>query len=156
GGDGVEGSSSVRYLARYSSGDASQRPSFKPKRYGRKGGTTHPSMGQHLLTNEGILKFIVRSARLEHGDTVLEIGPGTGNLTAAILGETSGLGGYQCMELDRGMVLRLRDRLGELGYVNIAQVGEESEAACSYRYEKNSGLHSNQRIDLHRCDALSV
>src|SRR3989344_4791956 len=43
--------------------------------------TPKRSLGQNFLTNQGILDKIILSARLEKKDTVLEIGPGTGNLT---------------------------------------------------------------------------
>lgn len=39
------------------------------------------SLGQNFLINAGILEKIVLAAELDKNDTVLEIGPGTGNLT---------------------------------------------------------------------------
>ena len=39
------------------------------------------SLGQNFLKDENILSNIVESGNLVKGDTVLEIGPGTGNLT---------------------------------------------------------------------------
>lgn len=41
--------------------------------------------GQHLLTNPRILDAIAHVAGLRPSDTVLEIGPGTGNLTTRLL-----------------------------------------------------------------------
>lgn len=43
------------------------------------------SLGQNFLINEGIVAKIVASAELTAEDTVLEVGPGTGNLTSALL-----------------------------------------------------------------------
>ena len=43
------------------------------------------SLGQNFLINEGIVAKIVASAELSAEDTVLEVGPGTGNLTRALL-----------------------------------------------------------------------
>ena len=40
---------------------------------------------QHILTNPGVLKSIVEKADMRESDTVLEIGPGTGNLTLELL-----------------------------------------------------------------------
>ncbi|CEJ62446.1 Putative 16S rRNA (-N6/-N6)-dimethyltransferase [Penicillium brasilianum] len=42
-------------------------------------------IGQHVLKNPGIAEQIVHKADLKQSDIVLEIGPGTGNLTAKIL-----------------------------------------------------------------------
>ncbi|KAI1085266.1 rRNA adenine dimethylase [Whalleya microplaca] len=41
--------------------------------------------GQHILKNPGIAEAIVSKANLKPTDTVLEVGPGTGNLTVKIL-----------------------------------------------------------------------
>ncbi|KAI1336323.1 S-adenosyl-L-methionine-dependent methyltransferase [Xylariaceae sp. FL0016] len=41
--------------------------------------------GQHILKNPGIAEAIVAKAILKPTDTVLEVGPGTGNLTVKIL-----------------------------------------------------------------------
>ena len=41
--------------------------------------------GQHFLARPSIVSRIVRGARVHEGDTVLEIGPGLGVLTRALL-----------------------------------------------------------------------
>ncbi|KAJ2902073.1 dimethyladenosine transferase [Zalerion maritima] len=41
--------------------------------------------GQHILKNPGVADAIVQKAELKPTDTVLEVGPGTGNLTMRIL-----------------------------------------------------------------------
>lgn len=43
------------------------------------------SLGQHFLNSPGVLAKIVDAAKLTPGETVLEIGPGTGVLTRALL-----------------------------------------------------------------------
>lgn len=43
------------------------------------------SLGQHFLKSERALSDIVTAGNLTHGDTVLEIGPGRGVLTKALL-----------------------------------------------------------------------
>lgn len=45
----------------------------------------HKSRGQHILKKESIINKIVEKAGIKNTDTVLEIGPGTGNLTVQIL-----------------------------------------------------------------------
>ncbi|KAK3069885.1 Dimethyladenosine transferase [Teratosphaeriaceae sp. CCFEE 6253] len=42
-------------------------------------------IGQHILKNPGVATAIVEKAALKQSDIVLEVGPGTGNLTARIL-----------------------------------------------------------------------
>ncbi|KAK3072065.1 Dimethyladenosine transferase [Teratosphaeriaceae sp. CCFEE 6253] len=42
-------------------------------------------IGQHILKNPGVATAIVEKAALKQSDVVLEVGPGTGNLTARIL-----------------------------------------------------------------------
>ncbi len=48
---------------------------FKPKK----------SLGQNFLKDENILKLIVEKADINKNDSIIEIGPGTGNLTKEIL-----------------------------------------------------------------------
>ncbi|CZT41555.1 probable rRNA (adenine-N6,N6-)-dimethyltransferase [Rhynchosporium secalis] len=43
------------------------------------------NVGQHILKNPGVAEAIVAKANLKPTDTVLEVGPGTGNLTVRIL-----------------------------------------------------------------------
>ena len=43
------------------------------------------SLGQNFLTDENILKKIVDAAKIEKNDVILEIGPGTGNLTKHLI-----------------------------------------------------------------------
>lgn len=45
----------------------------------------HKSKGQHVLKNPLILQSIVDKAGIKNTDIVLEIGPGTGNLTTLLL-----------------------------------------------------------------------
>ncbi|KAH0082476.1 rRNA adenine dimethylase, partial [Aureobasidium melanogenum] len=42
-------------------------------------------LGQHILKNPGVAQAIVDKADLKQSDIVLEVGPGTGNLTTKIL-----------------------------------------------------------------------
>ena len=52
---------------------------------GAHGLTTKYSLGQNFLTNDGILQKIVALADLSPDDYVLEVGPGIGTLTIALL-----------------------------------------------------------------------
>ena len=43
------------------------------------------SLGQNFLTNQEIIKSIVELGKINSKSVVIEIGPGTGNLTKEIL-----------------------------------------------------------------------
>lgn len=43
------------------------------------------NLGQHILKNPKIVESMVEKAALRSTDTVLEIGPGTGNMTVKLL-----------------------------------------------------------------------
>ena len=67
------------------------------------------ALGQHFLIDKNIVRKIVRSAQLQPGETVLEIGPGRGILTEALL-EASGL--VVAIELDAALCAHLRETFG--------------------------------------------
>ena len=46
---------------------------------------TKKSLGQNFLINPGVLDKVVRAAEITSNDLVLEIGPGTGNLTQKLI-----------------------------------------------------------------------
>jgi len=65
--------------------------------------------GQNFLIDDHQVQKIVAAARLGPGDTVLEVGPGTGILTEALLATEAAV---VAVELDRGLCELLRERLG--------------------------------------------
>ena len=67
------------------------------------------SLGQHFLIDQNIVRKIVRLAELQPGETVLEIGPGKGILTEALLDEA---GLVIAIELDSVLCAHLRATLG--------------------------------------------
>ncbi|KAL2236339.1 ribosomal RNA small subunit methyltransferase, mitochondrial [Sesamum indicum] len=71
------------------------------------------SRGQHLLTNPRVLDSIVRTSDIKPDDTVLEIGPGTGNLTLKLLEAARRV---VAVEIDNRMVEILRKRAAERGF----------------------------------------
>ncbi|CAL9777038.1 unnamed protein product [Musa acuminata subsp. burmannicoides] len=68
--------------------------------------------GQYLLTNPRVLDTIARVAGLRPSDTVLEIGPGTGNLTARLLQSARRV---VAVEIDPRMVDSVLARASRLG-----------------------------------------
>ena len=92
--------------------------------------------GQHFLTDSGILNRIVDAADLSAGETVLEIGPGRGSLTA-VLAERGAL--VVAVEVDRDLVHPLRARFEDASRVAIieADVLEESPGELLARADAN-------------------
>lgn len=68
------------------------------------------SLSQNFLFDPSILRRIVRTAGVEPGDTVLEVGPGPGSLTRELLDAGAHV---VAVELDRGLVSRLRVMFAE-------------------------------------------
>jgi len=84
------------------------------------------SWGQNFLVDENIHRKIVDAARIEAGDTVVEIGAGLGTLTGQLLARA---GRVVAIERDRDMVRVLR---GELGGVSNLEIAEANALAFDY------------------------
>ncbi|KAK9845177.1 hypothetical protein WJX84_003585 [Apatococcus fuscideae] len=95
------------------------------KKSGKKaaGGFTgiqfHKGKGQHILKNPMVVQSIVDKAGIKSTDTVLEIGPGTGNLTMRLLEKAKKV---IAVEVDPRMVLELQRRVQETPYAASLQV----------------------------------
>lgn len=70
--------------------------------------TMNKDLGQHLLKNPQMAATITAAAGITPGDTVVEIGPGTGNLTVHILASPAAR--VIAMEMDPRMVRELHRR----------------------------------------------
>ncbi|XP_043708156.1 ribosomal RNA small subunit methyltransferase, mitochondrial [Telopea speciosissima] len=73
----------------------------------------HKSRGQHILTNPRVLDSIVRKADIRPSDTILEIGPGTGNLTLKLLEAAHKV---VAIEIDKRMIDILCNRVAQCGF----------------------------------------
>ena len=69
--------------------------------------TANKSLGQNFLIDDDIVENIVKSAKIEKEDLVIEIGPGLGTLTNELLKYA---GKVICVELDKKMIQILEDR----------------------------------------------
>ncbi len=80
----------------------------------------HPkrALGQHFLADINTARWIVRQAGLSAEDRVIEIGPGTGVMTRAIL-ETGAH--VIAIEKDPGLCEHLKSIFGESGNIEIIQ-----------------------------------
>lgn len=74
------------------------------------------SLGQHWLVNEGIADRIVAAAQPEPSDTILEIGPGKGILTARL---AKHVGRLIAIEKDRQLIEPLREQFANTPNIAI-------------------------------------
>ena len=68
--------------------------------------------GQHLLRNPGILDKMMEAANIQPHDTVLEIGPGTGNLTDRLLDKAKQV---IAIEIDGRLAAEVKKRVQDKG-----------------------------------------
>uniref|UniRef100_A0A2P2IWA1 rRNA adenine N(6)-methyltransferase n=2 Tax=Rhizophora mucronata TaxID=61149 RepID=A0A2P2IWA1_RHIMU len=79
----------------------------------------HKSKGQHILKNPLLVDTIVQKSGIKSTDVILEIGPGTGNLTKKLL-EAGKM--VVAVELDPRMVLELQRRFQGTPFSNRLKV----------------------------------
>jgi 16S rRNA (adenine1518-N6/adenine1519-N6)-dimethyltransferase len=88
--------------------DLLQSSSVRPKK----------SLGQNFLADPVYLRKIAEAAELSREDLVLEIGPGTGNLTEHLLDDAARV---VAVELDRRMVEHLHKRFADAESLTVIQ-----------------------------------
>lgn len=93
------------------------------------------SLGQHLLRDEAVLRKIAACVRRPEGSRIVEVGPGTGQLTAALLDA-----GFQvtAIERDHRMMVHLERRFqghprlsaieGDIRDMDVDELVEDGEA----------------------------
>lgn len=81
----------------------------------------HPrsDLGQNFLIDLNILEFVVETAELSDKDVVLEVGSGTGGMTAFMAREA---GAVVTVEVDKNMAAMAREIVGELENVTLLNV----------------------------------
>ncbi len=77
-------------------------------------------MGQNFLVDKSILEKIVGAAQVAKWDNILEIGPGLGTLTNALLEKCANV---IAIEKDKDLILVLEDNLK--GYKNVAIINDD-------------------------------
>jgi 2-polyprenyl-3-methyl-5-hydroxy-6-metoxy-1,4-benzoquinol methylase len=100
-------------------GGVAKRSGAKGKGKNFSGIEFHKSKGQHILKNPLVVQSIVEKFGLKSTDVVLEIGPGTGNLTMKLLEQAKKV---IAVELDPRMVLELQRRVQGTPYQNQLQI----------------------------------
>ncbi|KAK4772028.1 hypothetical protein SAY86_013803 [Trapa natans] len=107
--------SDLAYRSSPRSSDEEDDPKYKIRKQDPEGECVHlhKSKGQHILTNPRVLDCIVRRAGIRPTDTVLEVGPGTGNLTLKLLEAAQSV---VAIEVDRRMVDVLVKRVADRSF----------------------------------------
>jgi 16S rRNA (adenine1518-N6/adenine1519-N6)-dimethyltransferase len=102
--------------------------------------------GQNFLVDDGIIHAIVNAIRPEPGETVVEIGPGLGALTAPLLERLPHL---HAVELDRDIIARLQKRwpperlavhAGDALKFDFASLGDDLRVVGNLPYNISSPL----------------
>jgi 18S rRNA (adenine1779-N6/adenine1780-N6)-dimethyltransferase len=108
--------------------------------------TMNKDLGQHLLKNPQLAATITAAAGIAAGDTVVEIGPGTGNLTVHILASPAAR--VIAMEMDPRMVRELERRFAPeiaTGRLQVVEGDFLKEFDQVVKNEQEAGRHG---IDL--------
>src|SRR5258707_1244605 len=85
------------------------------------GVTPSGRMGQNFLIDRSVLAEIVAAAGVERGQTVLEVGPGLGILTAALVDAVGPGGKVVAVELDKRLAAYLQTAFAPVPQVEIVQ-----------------------------------
>uniref|UniRef100_A0A5B7A757 rRNA adenine N(6)-methyltransferase n=1 Tax=Davidia involucrata TaxID=16924 RepID=A0A5B7A757_DAVIN len=91
----------------------------------------HKSKGQHILKNPLLIDTIIQKAGIKSTDAILEIGPGTGNLTKKLLEAGKSV---VAVELDPRMVLELQRRFQGTPFSNRLKVIQGDVLKCDLPY----------------------
>ncbi|KAM0937242.1 putative 18S rRNA (adenine(1779)-N(6)/adenine(1780)-N(6))-dimethyltransferase [Dioscorea sansibarensis] len=89
------------------------------------------SKGQHILKNPMLVDTIVQKSGIKPTDVVLEIGPGTGNLTKKLLEVAKSV---VAVELDTRMVLELQRRFQGTPFASRLKVIQGDVLKCDLPY----------------------
>ena len=93
------------------------------------------SLGQNFLIDKNILRLIANSTRIEKNDEILEIGPGTGNLTEFLVKKKPKK--IYLIEKDENLVNLLKNKFSE----NLSIINEDI-----LKFSKNSFLNNKSII----------
>lgn len=80
--------------------------------------TPRKRWGQHFLVDRNILSKVIRTAGLEKGDVVLEIGPGLGEMTLALARQVKKV---IAVEIDRKLVKILQEKTAEFSNIMVIE-----------------------------------
>jgi 16S rRNA (adenine1518-N6/adenine1519-N6)-dimethyltransferase len=80
--------------------------------------TPRKRWGQHFLVDRNILNKVVRTAKLEKEDVILEIGPGMGEMTLALARQAKKV---IAVEIDRELVKILKEKTADFSNITVIE-----------------------------------
>jgi 16S rRNA (adenine1518-N6/adenine1519-N6)-dimethyltransferase len=66
--------------------------------------------GQNFMIDQNLVRIVADAGRIEPGDLIIEVGPGTGTLTDELLARVAPGGRVLAVEIDRDLAGLLRNR----------------------------------------------
>lgn len=117
----------------------------KRSRVTASGPIADKSRGQHFLKNPLVVNSIVEKAALKPTDTVLEIGPGTGNMTVKLLEAAKKV---IAVEVDPRMVAEVQKRVAEtwvVGQGHGSRGPHWQSKKCCWRWAGSHGRAAGQQ-----------
>ena len=98
-------------------------------------------LGQHFLMDQGAIERIASYAKLQPEDWVLEIGPGSGNLTQAL---ASRAGHVYAVEIDFDLAAQLSGRFSNVQVINgdalKVELPDYNKIVSNLPYQISSGI----------------
>lgn len=83
---------------------------------------THVRLGQHILCDDSIAESIVDAVDISAGNTIVEIGPGTGALTRHIVARADSVGARVLLvEVDEQLARDIERAFGTCGHVEVVR-----------------------------------
>lgn len=110
------------------------------------------ALGQHFLIDQNLLRKLLDAAGVSAGDVVLEVGPGTGTLTEALLDRGAHV---VAVELDEGLADLLAERLPARGAAaGAGGAGAVGGAGGSFTLVRGDCLSRGPRLNAQAAAAL--
>lgn len=110
------------------------------------------SFGQNWLVDETVVQKIIEAAEIVSGETILEVGPGTGVLTKALVAAGARV---IAVEADKSLIAPLREKFVDTielihGDILSWSFTQPQAEACGYRYKLVANIPYNITSDLLR------
>ena len=102
------------------------------------------SLGQNFLTDENILNILSNVININEKDTILEVGPGTGNLTEKILSKKPKK--LFVVEKDKNLVVKLKERFNDSVVIindDILKVDEKKRSKIYWKSISRKSFNFN-------------
>jgi 18S rRNA (adenine1779-N6/adenine1780-N6)-dimethyltransferase len=109
--------------------DKSSKPA--PENSQSQGIQFNKSFGQHILKNPLVIDTIIEKAGVKPTDVVLEIGPGTGNMTVRLLQKCKKV---IAVEVDPRMVVELKKRVQGTSLESKLEIIHKDVLKCDFPY----------------------